>query len=236
MRKLDIMIGNGVTRKFGCSIIRSSPMAEQTYIVCKRTLRPALYRRLCVSMGDGKSANASSSSFMISLMTYSNSEQMRQKRPKTGPQSLSRGSNKSNGVFKTLSAVIEDEESDDGSVIDVSTDANGRAPRLACGVCKAKDSPCWWKAPRGFDLTSSVLCDPCGLLWRKYGEIRLNRAEDTFKSKHSNGEKRDATPLAQTPAKRFKVHQFSEVLLDILTVKSGSRDHTQRSSAHVHML
>lgn len=75
----------------------------------------------------------------------------------------------------------------------------GDVPRQMCGACRAKESGVWWKAPRG--LPSEVMCDQCGISWRKYGDIRSGRIEEP---KKSNGvEKRENTP--QPPVKRTKV-------------------------------
>lgn len=135
---------------------------------------------------------------------------MRQKRVKDGPLPLSRSSAKITGLQRTssfASAGANDLSDDEGSLVDVSAEpsGNGRTPRTSCGACKTKDSTYWWKAPRGFDLTSSILCDSCGLLWRKYAEIKPARGEEAFKNKGQTGEKRDGTPLTQGPAKRTKV-------------------------------
>lgn len=75
----------------------------------------------------------------------------------------------------------------------------GDVPRQVCGACRTKESAVWWKAPRG--LPTEVMCDPCGISWRKYGDIRSGRIEET---KKGNGqEKRESTP--QPPVKRPKV-------------------------------
>ncbi|QRV88660.1 Lid2 complex component snt2 [Ceratobasidium sp. AG-Ba] len=72
-------------------------------------------------------------------------------------------------------------------------------PRQVCGACRTKESGVWWKAPRG--LPSEVMCDQCGISWRKYGDIRSGRIEEP---KKLNGvEKRENTP--QPPVKRTKV-------------------------------
>ncbi|KAF8748005.1 PHD-like zinc-binding domain [Rhizoctonia solani] len=68
-----------------------------------------------------------------------------------------------------------------------------------CGACRSKESAVWWKAPRG--LPTEVMCDQCGISWRKYGDIRSGRIEEP---KKSNGiDKRENTP--QPPVKRTKV-------------------------------
>ncbi|KAF8757602.1 PHD-zinc-finger like domain [Rhizoctonia solani] len=75
----------------------------------------------------------------------------------------------------------------------------GDVPRQVCGACRSKESAVWWKAPRG--LPTEVMCDQCGISWRKYGDIRSGRIEEP---KKSNGiDKRENTP--QPPVKRTKV-------------------------------
>ncbi|CAE6484289.1 unnamed protein product [Rhizoctonia solani] len=75
----------------------------------------------------------------------------------------------------------------------------GDVPRQVCGACRSKESAVWWKAPRG--LPTEVMCDQCGISWRKYGDIRSGRIEEP---KKGNGvDKRENTP--QPPVKRTKV-------------------------------
>lgn len=77
----------------------------------------------------------------------------------------------------------------------------GDVPRQVCGACRAKDSAVWWKAPRG--LPTEVMCDQCGISWRKYGDIRSGRVEE---AKKGNGaDKRENTPQKEPPVKRTKV-------------------------------
>lgn len=75
----------------------------------------------------------------------------------------------------------------------------GDVPRQVCGACRSKESAVWWKAPRG--LPSEVMCDQCGISWRKYGDIRSGRIDEP---KKGNGvDKKENTP--QPPVKRTKV-------------------------------
>ncbi|CAE6428957.1 unnamed protein product [Rhizoctonia solani] len=84
---------------------------------------------------------------------------------------------------------------DEGSVYGF----GGDVPRQVCGACRSKESAVWWKAPRG--LPTEVMCDQCGISWRKYGDIRSGRIEEP---KKGNGvDKRENTP--QPPVKRTKV-------------------------------
>lgn len=75
--------------------------------------------------------------------------------------------------------------------------------RLACGSCKTKDSQYWWKAPKGLDLSSHILCDQCGMLWRKYADVKTGRGDEGAKGKVM--EKREGTAIAGPTAKRIKV-------------------------------
>lgn len=78
----------------------------------------------------------------------------------------------------------------------------GDVPRQVCGACRTKESAVWWKAPRG--LPTEVMCDQCGISWRKYGDIRSGRIEETKKG--NGAEKRENTP--QPPVKRPKVRSL----------------------------
>ncbi|KAG8739691.1 putative PHD type zinc finger protein with BAH domain-containing protein [Ceratobasidium sp. 428] len=97
-----------------------------------------------------------------------------------------------NGSLKRSRSPSSDDE---GSVYGF----GGDVPRQVCGACRTKESNVWWKAPRG--LPSEVMCDQCGISWRKYGDIRSGRIEEPKKS--NGAEKRENTP--QPPVKRTKV-------------------------------
>ncbi|KIJ55283.1 hypothetical protein M422DRAFT_57796 [Sphaerobolus stellatus SS14] len=87
------------------------------------------------------------------------------------------------------------------SVVNVKTDGRGGAT-FVCAACRTRQSNVWWKAPKG--LSSSVLCDDCGVKWRKYGDLSAKvPKEDTLKQRGAT-DKREGTPLAP-PAKRMKV-------------------------------
>lgn len=89
------------------------------------------------------------------------------------------------------------------SIIDVSMLPSTSVARLACGSCKTKDSQYWWKAPKGLDLSSHILCDQCGMLWRKYADVKTGRGDEGAKGKVM--EKREGTAIAGPTAKRIKV-------------------------------
>ncbi|TBU61777.1 hypothetical protein BD310DRAFT_919862 [Dichomitus squalens] len=73
-----------------------------------------------------------------------------------------------------------------------------------CGACRTRESDVWWKAPKG--LPTSVLCDSCGLSWRKYADLNVRPMREdvvpTPKAKAEN--KREGTPLTAPSAKRAK--------------------------------
>ncbi|KAH8833162.1 hypothetical protein DL96DRAFT_1585044 [Flagelloscypha sp. PMI_526] len=88
------------------------------------------------------------------------------------------------------------------------------AKSATCGACRTKDTPVWWRAPRG--IGSTVLCDTCGTNWRKYADlnvrsIREERSVDGQKEKDAagrlgsgKGEKREGTPMDGPKVKRIK--------------------------------
>ena len=81
------------------------------------------------------------------------------------------------------------------------TRANG-----SCGACRTRESKVWWKAPKG--LPTNVLCDACGLSWRKYADLNHMRPvrEESVAGKAKTTEKREGTPLGGPSAKRPKVN------------------------------
>ena len=90
-------------------------------------------------------------------------------------------------------------EDDDGSIDHRPTKVNP-----ACGACRTRESKVWWKAPKG--LSTNILCDNCGLNWRKYADLNVRpvRDESVF-NKIKAIEKREGTPLGGPAAKRAKV-------------------------------
>lgn len=101
-------------------------------------------------------------------------------------------------ISQKTSATIPDEEK---SIINVKTD--GRT--LTCAACRTRQSNVWWKGPKG--LFSPVLCDDCGVQWRKYGDLSLKAPSDSLSGKQRTNviEKREGTPLAGSAPKRMKV-------------------------------
>lgn len=78
-----------------------------------------------------------------------------------------------------------------------------REPRsnVSCGACRTRESETWWKAPKG--LPTSVLCDNCGLSWRKYADLNVRPVREEALKK--SGDKREGTPLIGPSVKRAKV-------------------------------
>jgi len=75
----------------------------------------------------------------------------------------------------------------------------------SCGACRTRDTKLWWKAPKG--LPTPVLCDACGISWRKYADLNHLRPirEEAAAAKQGKAEKREGTPLAGSNTKRVKV-------------------------------
>jgi hypothetical protein len=75
----------------------------------------------------------------------------------------------------------------------------------SCGACRTRDTKLWWKAPKG--LPTPVLCDACGISWRKYADLNHLRPirEEAAALKQAKTEKREGTPLAGSNPKRVKV-------------------------------
>lgn len=75
----------------------------------------------------------------------------------------------------------------------------------SCGACRTRDTKLWWKAPKG--LATPVLCDACGISWRKYADLNHLRPirEEAAAVKQGKAEKREGTPLAGSNTKRLKV-------------------------------
>ncbi|KZT25327.1 hypothetical protein NEOLEDRAFT_1169507 [Neolentinus lepideus HHB14362 ss-1] len=79
-----------------------------------------------------------------------------------------------------------------------------------CGACRTRESKTWYKAPRGL-ANSPMLCEDCGLNWRKYADLHIRPLRDgsapPAKVKPLPAErleKREGTPLNGPTAKRAK--------------------------------
>ena len=71
----------------------------------------------------------------------------------------------------------------------------------SCGACRTRESETWWKAPKG--LASNVLCDNCGISWRKYADLNVRPFREETISKKT--EKREGTPMNGNSTKRARV-------------------------------
>ena len=107
---------------------------------------------------------------------------------------------------------------------------------VVCASCKTRESPQWWKAPKG--LSSTILCDDCGISWRKYADftkpvIREESVPASTKSKTSVSEKREGTPLSGPNAKRSKV--WTKLTPHPSNVPNARTPCRQRSRSHPHL-
>ncbi|RDB15348.1 Lid2 complex component snt2 [Hypsizygus marmoreus] len=99
------------------------------------------------------------------------------------------------------------EEANDGQHVGLSDDEGSIVTQPSkspsCAACRTRESSVWWKAPRG--LATSVMCDSCGLNWRKYADLIVRPLrEESITSGKSRTEKREGTPLAGPSAKRAR--------------------------------
>ncbi|KAG8966432.1 putative PHD type zinc finger protein with BAH domain-containing protein, partial [Tulasnella sp. 427] len=107
---------------------------------------------------------------------------------------------------RTVSVRSSTDPDDEGSVINGETESGKNG--LFCSSCKTRDATVWWKGPKG--LASSVMCETCGIFWRKYGDIKGPSKPDELAPKkgailaNGSAEKREGTPLVQPPAKKQK--------------------------------
>lgn len=109
-----------------------------------------------------------------------------------------------------------DEEASNGQRVGLSDDetsivAEPASKTPTCGACRTRDSPTWWKAPKG--LSSSILCESCGAAWRKYADLNLVRQSrdeslSSNKTRLSANDKREGTPLSGPSSKRPKVNSL----------------------------
>ncbi|KAH9851909.1 hypothetical protein C2E23DRAFT_869052 [Lenzites betulinus] len=106
---------------------------------------------------------------------------------------------RANGVDEKVGATTREPtpEDEEGSIV-------LEPPRnVSCGACRTRESDVWWRAPKGFP--TGVLCDSCGLGWRKYADLNVRPIREEVVSKAKTGEKREGTPLnGAGPSKRAK--------------------------------
>lgn len=77
-----------------------------------------------------------------------------------------------------------------------------------CSSCRTRDSSVWWKAPKAVH-PNGVLCDNCGISWRKYGELNARpMREEPVQKPAKPADKREGTPLNAPNVKRQRVSRF----------------------------
>lgn len=86
---------------------------------------------------------------------------------------------------------------DEGSIVKELTRGN-----TSCGCCRTRESTVWWRAPKG--LPTNVLCDNCGLSWRKYADLNVRPYREDAMAKNKLENKREGTPLSGPANKRAK--------------------------------
>ncbi|THG98485.1 hypothetical protein EW026_g3722 [Hermanssonia centrifuga] len=86
---------------------------------------------------------------------------------------------------------------DEGSTISDVARANH-----SCGACRTRESDTWWKAPKG--LATTVLCDNCGISWRKYADLNVRPLrEETIAAKSKAGDKREEVSFSDASKLRL---------------------------------
>jgi len=95
-------------------------------------------------------------------------------------------------------------DDDEASIADLSAITDN-----ICGACRSRESKTWWKAPKG--LSTDVLCDPCGVNWRKYADLNVRplREESLLSGKVKLSEKGEGTPLIGMSLKRVRASRIS---------------------------
>ncbi|KZV70846.1 hypothetical protein PENSPDRAFT_685129 [Peniophora sp. CONT] len=104
---------------------------------------------------------------------------------------------------------------------------------VSCGACRTKESKVWMKGPKA--LVPSSLCEPCGMKWRKYADLKQDdskkdEAEKEKEKEKEKGKKRDreGTPV-QGAAKRAKTSHNSTA-----TPPPGGSAHPQNRCTACH--
>ncbi|PCH36401.1 hypothetical protein WOLCODRAFT_81894 [Wolfiporia cocos MD-104 SS10] len=108
-----------------------------------------------------------------------------------------------NGTVETVASTSRAASPEDNASIIVTLTRGNN-----CGCCRTRESEVWWKAPKG--LPTNVLCDNCGLSWRKYADLNVRPVREEIMAK-PKGEKREGTPLNGNAAKRVKVSTHSSL-------------------------
>jgi hypothetical protein len=117
-----------------------------------------------------------------------------------------------------------DDSDSEGSIVRTPSKAHA-----SCGACRTRDTNLWWKAPKG--LPTPVLCDACGISWRKYADLNHLRPirEEAAAAKQGKAEKREGTPLAGSNSKRVKVSVLCSISARMGIKHGGSAAQTNGS-------
>ena len=107
---------------------------------------------------------------------------------------------RASGREETLDVAMQENtvDDDEGSIV-----TELKKGHNSCGACRTRESETWWKAPKG--LPTNVLCDHCGLSWRKYADLNVRPIREEPVPKAKPGDKREGTPLNGPTTKRAKV-------------------------------
>ena len=107
---------------------------------------------------------------------------------------------RASGREETLDVAMQENtlDDDEGSIV-----TELKKGHNSCGACRTRESETWWKAPKG--LPTNVLCDHCGLSWRKYADLNVRPIREEPVPKAKAGDKREGTPLNGPTTKRAKV-------------------------------
>ena len=120
---------------------------------------------------------------------------------------------------EVLSNGKKQDDDDNSSIVNVPAASAGARHSNFCAACRTRESKVWWKAPKG--LSTGILCDTCGLNWRKYADLnaRPTTREESAMNAGVNGaakgrnDKREGTPLSAPAAKKAKVKGFCLIFL-----------------------
>ncbi|KAI0794573.1 hypothetical protein C8Q74DRAFT_1366004 [Fomes fomentarius] len=104
---------------------------------------------------------------------------------------------RANGVDEKQEASVREPTPDDdeGSIV-----TELKKGHSSCGACRTRESDVWWKAPKG--LPTNILCDSCGLSWRKYADLTVRPIREDPLSKAKTGDKREGTPVNGAPSSK----------------------------------
>lgn len=207
-RKYHIVMRNGPGKRLSRSKMLSC-IIMQNFVLSGMRLWLAQCRKLSGSMVTGKSDTSYLDNIYHAYWIFASYSQ------KLGEQHkrIKEGGEPSQPVRRQYR---DEEEASNGQRVGLSDDETSIVAEPAskiptCGACRIRESTAWWKAPKG--LSSSILCESCGLAWRKYADLNLVRQPrdeslSSNKTRSSTNDKREGTPLVGSLAKRPKVNIF----------------------------